>query len=139
MILGQELDIKDDVSSLEALSECYRLKTGCLFAAAFEMAVVSANRPDLQDQARILGYQLGIIFQYQDDILEETKDFETIGKSSDSDRDREKNTVVGFIGLEAAERLTADLFLEAIILVREIAGSDSQCEGLINSMISRAF
>ena len=56
MILGQELDIKDEFDSLEDLTQCYLLKTGCLFAAALEMAALIADRKDLQESMRELGY-----------------------------------------------------------------------------------
>lgn len=139
MILGQELDIKDEFSDLDALTHAYQLKTGCLFAAALEMGVVIAKRDDLQEAARNLGYKLGIVFQYQDDILEATQSFSELGKSVESDALRAKNTVVGFVGIDEAKRITNDLFTEIRSLIHLLVGSDSALELMVDEMLVRAF
>lgn len=139
MILGQELDIKDSFDDLNSLTQAYLLKTGCLFAAALEMAVVIADRDDLQDLAREVGYKLGIIFQYQDDILEATSSFDTLGKSVDSDVERAKNTIVGFLGVDEAKDYTNKLFDEIRSMIHELAGNDSALEGMVDTMFGRAF
>ncbi|NLL75178.1 MAG: polyprenyl synthetase family protein [Erysipelothrix sp.] len=135
MILGQELDIKDEFDSLEDLTQCYLLKTGCLFAAALEMAALIADRKDLQESMRELGYKLGVVFQYQDDILEATQSFETLGKSSDSDTDRGKNTIVGFLGIDEAKKTSDALFDE----IQTCVGDYPLLKAMIDSMFVRAF
>lgn len=139
MILGQELDTKDDINSLDELNRCYELKTGCLFAAAFEMAVVLANRFDLREVARDIGLKLGIAFQYQDDILEVSQSFEEIGKSNDSDVIRDKSTVVSFVGLEQAKMLTDTLYDEIHELLQSLPLRNQKVQELINTMISRKY
>lgn len=139
MILGQELDIKDEFDDLESLTYAYQLKTGCLFAAALEMATVIAGRKDIQDKAREIGYKLGIVFQYQDDILESTKSFEEIGKSSESDLARSKNTIVGFMGVDKAKETTDALFVEIRSLIQDLVGKNSNLEVMVDEMFVRAF
>lgn len=110
MILGQEIDIANQFDTLETLTHSYELKTGCLFSAALECASVLANQKILQKQAQRLAFDIGIYFQYQDDILEYTSDFEQMGKNLASDASQDKKTIVTFLGLEAAQSQTAELF-----------------------------
>ena len=110
MILGQEIDIQNNFNNFEDLTMSYQLKTGCLFASAFEMAVVIADRSDLQSTMRDLAYRIGIAFQYQDDILEIENGFELMGKSGESDSLKDKKTIVSFLGIEEANKLTISMF-----------------------------
>ncbi len=121
MILGQEVDIANAFETLEDLEQAYLLKTGCLFAAALESATLIANREDLQEAAKHLGYQLGIYFQYQDDILEYTSDFEHLGKVLGSDEEQEKKTIVTFLGLEEAQKVTETLFNKIITSIKDFS------------------
>lgn len=102
MIYGQELDIENKMETLDDLIIAYEYKTGRLFSAAFEMAVLVANQKDQQKLARNLGNSLGVLFQVQDDLLEYTENFETLGKSAKSDVDGDKITVVTLLGLNQA-------------------------------------
>ncbi|QIK86183.1 polyprenyl synthetase family protein [Erysipelothrix sp. HDW6B] len=137
MILGQELDIVDNIDSVEALIQCYEMKTGCLFAAALEMAVVIAGKDDLQDTARTLGLKLGVAFQYQDDILEVTKTSDEIGKSHLSDGEREKSTIVTLLGLKRAQNATEGLFKEIKVLLDRLDLNGTELQKLIEEMIAR--
>lgn len=120
MILGQEIDIANAFTTLDELTYSYQLKTGCLFAAALESAVLVAGRQDLQMKAQRLGYDLGIFFQYQDDVLEYTSDFESMGKSLSSDQDEDKKTIVTFLGLEQAQQTTHELFETILTSLHEL-------------------
>ncbi|CAM4184422.1 polyprenyl synthetase family protein [Erysipelothrix aquatica] len=137
MILGQELDIVDNIDSVEALIQCYEMKTGCLFAAALEMAAVIAGKDDLQDTARTLGLKLGVAFQYQDDILEVTKTSDEIGKSHLSDGEREKSTIVTLLGLKRAQNATEGLFKEIKVLLDRLDLNGTELQKLIEEMIAR--
>ena len=136
MILGQEIDIENKFDDLEALTRSYQLKTGCLFASALECAVLVAKMPDKQSVARELGYQLGIFFQFQDDILEYTSDFEAMGKFLESDIDRDKKTIVTFLGLEAAKLHTKQLY-ENIIKDIETLSTHHRLLDLVTQMEQR--
>lgn len=102
MIYGQELDIENKMETLDDLIIAYEYKTGRLFSSAFEMGVIVAGKLEVQDLARNLGNSLGVLFQVQDDLLEYTESFETIGKSTKSDQDADKVSVVTILGLDKA-------------------------------------
>lgn len=115
MILGQVLDIQNDLNQANQLNDLYRLyefKTGCLFSAALRLGnLLNAAREDesLLDQ---IGRKLGVVFQIQDDYLERTSTFDVIGKSNQSDLDNHKNTVIEFLGIEATELKINELYAE---------------------------
>ena len=68
MIGGQYLDITGTAPN-EAL--LHRLKTGCLFSAAVGLALWVAAVPESdQGQWRAFGDELGLLFQFVDDILD---------------------------------------------------------------------
>lgn len=136
MILGQEIDIANDFKTLEELSYSYQLKTGCLFASALESAVLLANRKDLQETAKHIAYQLGIFFQYQDDILEYTSDFESMGKNIQSDFDQDKKTIVTFLGLEQAQSVTRTLYEEILQSIQNLTDQKGLLE-LVMAMEQR--
>ena len=139
MILGQELDIKNEMDDLETLFTSYHFKTGKLFSAAFEMAVVLADHKALQSQAQSLGRNLGIYFQVQDDLLEYTQTFETIGKKVDSDLKEEKVTVVSLLGLEKAQALSKDLAHSMVATLEALPLQSNSTLTLIDEIVSRTF
>ncbi|MBK2402503.1 MULTISPECIES: polyprenyl synthetase family protein [unclassified Erysipelothrix] len=137
MILGQELDIDDQIQHIDDLVACYNLKTGCLFAAAFEMAAVIAGQDAYQKLAHELGLSLGVAFQFQDDLLEVTKSSEEIGKSNQSDAERDKTTVVSLLGLEQARTLTESYFSSIKDLLRKMNIENGNLKQIIDEMMSR--
>ncbi|NLW15079.1 MAG: polyprenyl synthetase family protein [Erysipelothrix sp.] len=110
MILGQEIDIKDSLHSLEELERCYELKTGALFSASLEFAAHLANDLDNIDTVKKIAVLLGIVFQFQDDLLEVQSDAQTIGKSTDSDAERNISTITSYMTLDEALVYVDDMF-----------------------------
>lgn len=139
MILGQEKDMDNVIDSLADLDACYALKTGCLLAAALEMACVIANQDAVQSIARDLGMNLGIVYQYQDDVLEATTQFETLGKSNSSDLNRDKATVVSLLGLDAALARIDMLFNTIDDLLKQLPLTGHHLQKLIATIISRKY
>ena len=115
MILGQVLDIRNDMShsnQIEDLYELYEYKTGCLFSAALRLGNLLNLKHENEDQLDQIGKKLGIVFQIQDDYLERTSTFDVIGKSNQSDLDNHKKTVIEFLGIEATKLKINELYAE---------------------------
>ena len=111
MILGQTLDLDAEGSqdiTFARLEDIDRYKTGCLIAAALEMAAVLAGHPEDRETMQEIGMKLGIEFQIQDDILDLTSTEEAMGKSL-SDQERGKATFVSTLGLGSARDMVKDL------------------------------
>lgn len=117
MIGGQVLDIDSEraVLSLDDLQRVHRLKTGALLVASCRMGVISAGGDEPQlAAASAFGRHLGLAFQIVDDILDETATPEQLGKATQKDAARGKNTYPSLLGLtesraEADRQLTSAL------------------------------
>lgn len=139
MILGQELDIDNQMKNLDDLLISYEYKTGRLFSIAFETAVLIADKQEKQSLAASLGIKLGVLFQVQDDLLEYTHTFEEIGKDTSSDQNEDKVTVVTLLGIEEANNLKDKLVTEfyADLNLLELEGNNLL--NIINEIVDRQY
>ena len=99
--LGVDLDSLPEDRRLEAVMEVHRLKTAALFAAACEMGCV-AGSGEGASHAREYGYELGMLFQATDDVIDVTGTAVGIGKTPGKDADLARPTLVAALGLEGA-------------------------------------
>jgi farnesyl diphosphate synthase len=103
MVLGQAIDCHFEKRpiNLDELKFLHIHKTAKLIAASLKMGAIVANL-DLELQKRLynFGIDLGLLFQIQDDIIDETKTSEEAGKDTKNDSD--KNSFVNLLGLEGA-------------------------------------
>ena len=104
MIIGQAIDCffenqKLELSQLEFL---HIHKTAKLIAASLKMGAIISEY-DLQTQEKLynFGIDLGLLFQIQDDIIDETLSSEEAGKTTKNDNS--KNSFVNLLGLEGAK------------------------------------
>ena len=139
MILGQEIDILDDITSLEDLIESYRLKTGALFSCAFEFAVLQAKDEKNIAQAQKLGELLGVAFQIQDDLLEVTSSPEVIGKSNDSDKGRDIATITRYLSIEETAQLLNDYFNEIEEIITQFNFKSNALSEYVKTLQNRSL
>ncbi|XPV67974.1 MAG: polyprenyl synthetase family protein [Halarcobacter sp.] len=101
MIIGQAIDCffenqKLELSQLEFL---HIHKTAKLIAASLKMgAIISEYDLDIQNILFDFGIDIGLLFQIQDDIIDETCSEEQAGKTTQNDQS--KNSFVNLLGLE---------------------------------------
>jgi len=114
MVLGQSIDLhfENEPLNLEQVKTLHRNKTAKLIATSLLMgAVIVGLEKKKQDELYTFGIDLGLLFQIQDDIIDETHSEEEAGKTTGNDGD--KNSFVNLIGLdrtiEEAELLAKDL------------------------------
>ena len=140
MVGGQVLDMAGEhqTLSLSALSEMHALKTGALieFSAA-SAAIMADKQVPFERLLRAFGAQLGLAFQVQDDILDETSSTETLGKQQGSDRAQAKSTFVSLLGLEAAQNHLADLTKTALNLLEQSPLETDNLSALVHYMVER--
>jgi geranylgeranyl pyrophosphate synthase len=108
MVGGQALDLAATAQtlSLDELYILHRRKTGDLFRAAIDLAMIAANQFTEQNLCQALheyGDAMGLAFQIQDDVLEAMGETEILGKSTGSDIANQKSTFPSVLGLEAAQ------------------------------------
>ena len=140
MILGQAQDILNDANSNLNIDELYQLyinKTGKLFSSALQMGNILAKKPIKQNIFETIGHKIGIVFQIQDDYLENTSTFEILGKSNQSDITNHKNTVVLRLGLEASKTLINNLYDELNHDIITLSQNYPNLIGIVNWMKDR--
>jgi len=114
MVLGQAIDcyFENKPLELEQVKTLHKNKTAKLIAISLQMgAVIVGLEKKAQDNLYAFGIDLGLLFQIQDDIIDETQSEEEAGKTTGNDAD--KNSFVNLLGLEKtvveADTLAKDL------------------------------
>ena len=114
MVLGQAIDcyFENTPLELEQIKTLHKNKTAKLIAVSLQMgAVIVGLEQKIQDALYDFGIDLGLLFQIQDDIIDETQSEEEAGKTTGNDGD--KNSFVNLLGLkktvEEADTLAKDL------------------------------
>ena len=114
MVLGQAIDcyFENQPLSIEQVKLLHTNKTAKLIASSLQMgAVIVGLESKVQKSLYDFGIDLGLLFQIQDDIIDETQSTEEAGKPTGNDGD--KNSFVNLLGLEKtvqeADTLAKDL------------------------------
>jgi geranylgeranyl diphosphate synthase type II len=130
MIGGQVLDIdgEDKSLTLEQLQQVHRMKTGALLTASCRMGAIAAGAPESHLSAVTdYGRHLGLAFQIIDDVLDVTSTPEQMGKATNKDAAKGKNTYPVLMGLDASRREAAHQLALALSAVEPLG---SAAEGL---------
>ena len=113
MIIGQAIDcfFENQKLELNQLEFLHIHKTARLIAASLQMgAIISEYDLETQNKLYNFGIDLGLLFQIQDDIIDETQSSEEAGKTTQNDG--AKNSFVNLLGLEGAIKSADDLSLK---------------------------
>jgi farnesyl diphosphate synthase len=115
MVGGQMLDIAAETTnftSLDAISDMQRMKTGALF----EFACTAGAHMAGADETPLKTYaeNIGLAFQIADDVLDVESDSDILGKATGKDKSKGKATFIDFLGLDKAKIEAAHLVARAI-------------------------
>lgn len=113
MIIGQAIDCQFEKQKLELekLEFLHIHKTAKLIAASLKMgAIISNYDENIQEDLYNFGLDLGLLFQIQDDIIDELESSEIAGKTTKNDSF--KNSFVNLLGLNGAIKSADDLALK---------------------------
>ncbi len=141
MIGGQVADIeaekKSDASKDELLF-IHENKTAALIQAALTIGAIlaGASGNDVKKMENI-GYNVGVAFQIQDDILDKIGDEALLGKPVGSDEKNDKTTYVTLEGLEKAQADQMTLSEDAIAILNSITEENVFLKELIISLVHR--
>ncbi len=115
MIIGQAIDcfFENQKLELNQLEYLHIHKTARLIAASLKMgAIISEYDIATQNKLYDFGIDLGLLFQIQDDIIDETCTSSEAGKTTQNDG--AKNSFVNLLGLEGARSSADELSLKCI-------------------------
>lgn len=144
MIGGQTKDVEAEKQgenpALEEILFIDECKTAALIQASLMIGAIlaGASQTDIERLEKI-GYDLGVAFQIQDDILDITSTTDELGKPVGSDERNHKMTYVSYRGLEGAENDQRTMSEEAIRMLHELSteGSLEFLEELMRQLMSR--
>lgn len=114
MIGGQFLDIYSTGTQIDEnrLFLMHAGKTGALFTACLEFgAILGDASPHFFPLLQEIGKELGIAYQYLDDLLNATSDSSTLGKTAGSDAANHKCTAVSLFGIKVLHQKLKELQL----------------------------
>ncbi len=125
MILGQILDL-DYEGKLLTENDLYNViinKTAKLISAPIIMASKLSN-DKFEKELKEYAYNIGILFQITDDIMDVEGTIETIGKTPNKDADADKLTSVKILGLDGAKERAKNHYNNAINCLKNIPNSE---------------
>lgn len=126
MIAGQVLDLQsENVKELdkELLYKIYENKTAKLLIAPLLVACSFVHKK-YYSLLNEYGYNLGILFQITDDILDVEGDVETIGKTPNKDSKSNKFTSIKLFGIDKVKKVANEHYEKCIELLSKIPNSD---------------
>jgi len=135
MVLGQAIDcyFENKPLNLEELKFLHIHKTAKLIAASLKMGAILVNLDSkTQEKLYNFGIDLGLLFQIQDDIIDETLSTEEAGK--DTKNDNEKNSFVNLLGLDEAIKEADNL---ADKLQKEFSEFDEKLQNGLKDLINK--
>ncbi len=108
MVGGQFMDVAGQPRDADELRRLHELKTGRLIGASVECVLLLSGMegPDTTDFCEF-AFELGVLFQIVDDILDVTGTDAALGKPQGSDERHGKRTYVSEFGLDGAHELAA--------------------------------
>ncbi|MBR5579643.1 MAG: polyprenyl synthetase family protein [Lachnospiraceae bacterium] len=143
MIGGQTADIeaetmeKDKITS-DLLLFIHKNKTAALIESSMMIGAVLAGAKEEEVNAiEKIGYNIGVAFQIQDDILDITGSLEVLGKMTGSDEKNNKVTYVSLNGMEKAKEDVEKLSKEALTLLESFRNKNEFLNELIKELITR--
>ena len=140
MIGGQVVDVELTGSTLteEQLTYIYENKTGALIEASMMIGAILAGVDEATiEKIQKVAYNIGMAFQIQDDILDETSTFEELGKALHSDEKNGKVTYVTIHGMEESKNAIESLSREAIEILESMDGDSEFLQQLVEYLIDR--
>ena len=140
MVGGQVVDVESEGGDIgrEKLDFIYRLKTGALLEASMLIgAILAGASKEEQRTVEQAAAEIGLAFQIQDDILDVTSSFETLGKPIGSDEKNRKATYVALEGIAQARKEVEELSKKAMERMRSLSGNNPFLLELLRYLIHR--
>ena len=140
-ICGEMLDIDSEEKAIpiKTVHKINRLKTGRLLQACLTLPAIASGITDKNylNKLDLIGENLGIAFQIQDDLLPYIGDKAKIGKPLDSDVKNNKANIVSILGLENAIREKKKYYDAVLKDMEEL--NITAIKEIVQAMISRSY
>ena len=140
VIAGQVEDLAAEghMPNADLIEFIHMNKTASLIRAAIRMgAILGESSPTELKHLTLFGEKIGLAFQIEDDILDETSSDEVLGKPSGSDKEQHKMTYPAVHGMEVAKATVTKLTREALVALDAIPRDTTILQGIANYLVTR--
>lgn len=141
MVSGQSLDLSELATSTiseSLLCEIHRLKTGKLILACINMVLAASNASNADaDALRQFASHLGLVFQMQDDYLDQYDEHNHLGKRRASDSANKKTTFATLHSKSTLNALIQNHFNQVETSLSRFGEKAIQIQMLINALFKR--
>ena len=142
VIAGQVEDLAAEgrPANADLIEFIHRNKTAILIQAAVRMGALAggAGEDELENMS-LFGEKIGVAFQIEDDILDETSTDEVLGKHAGSDAEHHKMTYPAVHGMEAARARVRELTREAVASLDMLRRETSALRAIAEYLMNREF
>ena len=139
MVGGQMLDLEAEKKKLN-LKEIYnlqRLKTGELFRFSCISPCILAGKTNKIKIFEEFSSNLGLAFQIKDDLLDIEGNEKEIGKKTQKDLVKGKETLISLLGKEKAKKKSEELIKKSLKILEKFGSKAKNLIDLTNFIISR--
>ena len=139
MVGGQMLDLEAEKKKLN-LKEIYnlqRLKTGELFRFSCISPCILAGKTKKIKIFEEFSSNLGLAFQIKDDLLDIEGNEKEIGKKTQKDLVKGKETLISLLGKEKAKKKSEELIKKSLKILEKFGNKAKNLIDLTNFIISR--
>lgn len=142
MIGGQTVDLESENKkiSAETLEYIHLNKTAALITASFKIGAIIGNGSDEDiKNMELIGRNLGLAFQIQDDILDIIGDQSKLGKNIGSDEEKNKSTYPSMYGLDYSIQKVRDLTNDIYDILSKYKEKSKFLVELCNYLVEREY
>jgi geranylgeranyl diphosphate synthase type II len=142
VIAGQveDLEAEGRTPNADLVEFIHYNKTAILIRAAVRIGALAAGATELELEClSTFGRKIGLAFQIQDDILDETSTDEILGKHAGADREHHKMTYPALHGMEEARRRVIALTDEAVSSIALLDRETTALRAIGNQLVQREF
>lgn len=140
MIGGQVLDMQGESQrlTLDQLRRLHRMKTGALLSCSCRLGAIAAGADeDTLGRLTTFGQQLGLAFQIIDDVLDETSTPEQMGKATQKDAGKGKNTYPGLMGLDGSRAEAQNALTSAMAAIAPLGQRAHALQAIARFVVER--
>lgn len=140
MVAGQCLDLEAEGKEvpLEMIERIHWSKTGALIhASAKAGALIAGVRGDGLRPVSEYGWNLGLLFQITDDLLDVTQTSDVLGKTAGKDVLAEKATYPGFYGIDESRKMAEKVHADILDSLKNIDRDTALLQQLADFILLR--
>ncbi len=142
VIAGQVEDLAAEgkPANADLIKFIHMNKTAILIRAAIRMGAIAGGAGEAELEAlSVFGEKIGLAFQIEDDILDETSTDDVLGKPTGSDKNHHKMTYPAVHGMETARSMVQKLTAEANSALNTLPDETHQLRGIADFLVQREF